>query len=124
MTIPPSADAAAESKPILLPPPTPLDGFAAEEFKARRQALRKALPEGLIVIRGSTEDEVPHWAAIRYRQNGAFFYLTGVDTPGAVLVILPEGLPVSIGLRNVTGDIREILLFPARDAAAEQWTGP
>jgi len=76
------------------------------------------------LIRGASEDEVPAWAAIRYRQNGAFFYLTGVDTPGAFLLLLPEGLPASIGLRNVFGDIREIMFFPARDAAAEQWTGP
>jgi len=46
MTIPPAADAAAESKPILLPPPAPLDGFSVDEFKARRRALRQALPTG------------------------------------------------------------------------------
>jgi Xaa-Pro aminopeptidase len=82
------------------------------------------LREGLILIRGATRTEVPHWAAIRYRQNSAFFYLTGVDTPGAVLVMLPDGVPTNVGLRNVSNDFREIIFFPQRDAAAEQWTGP
>jgi Xaa-Pro aminopeptidase len=133
MTIPPAAPAstalaaadpaAAESKPILLPPPAPLDGFSVDEFKARRAALRAAVPDGIILVRGSTEDEAPHWAAVRYRQNSAFFYLTGVDTPGAFLVLLPDGVAAGTGLKNVKNDVRSILFLPARDAAAEQWTG-
>lgn len=125
MTIPPAAaDVAAESKPILLPSPAPLDGFSADEFKARRQALRRAVPDGVILVRGATEDEVPHWAPLRYRQNASFFYLTGVDTPGAFLVLLPEGLLAGLGMRNVKADVREVLFLPPRDAAAELWTGP
>jgi Xaa-Pro aminopeptidase len=124
MTIPPAADSAAETKPILLPPPVPLDGFPAEDFKSRRAALRQSLPDGLILIRGATEDEVPHGAPLRYRQNSAFFYLTGVDTPGAYLVLLPPGLLAVVGLRNVKAEVREIIFLPARDASAEQWTGP
>jgi hypothetical protein len=69
----------ADVKPTLLPPPAPLDGFAPDEFKRRRDALRAAIPQGIILIRGATEDEVPHGSALRYRQNSAFFYLTGVD---------------------------------------------
>ena len=107
----------------MLPPPAPLDGFSVEEFQARRAALRKAVPEGIILIRGSTEDESPPWASARYRQNSTFFYLTGVDTPGAFLVILPDGVPAGSGLKNVKNDVRTILFLPTRDAAAEQWTG-
>lgn len=124
MTIPPAADAVAESKPILLPPPAPLDGFSIDEFKARRLALREVCADGIILIRGATEDEIPHTAPLRYRQNSAFFYLTGIDTPGAYLVMLPPGLLAVTGLRNVKEEVREILFLPTRDAAAEQWTGP
>lgn len=124
MTIPPAADPSTDSKPILLPPPAPLDGFAAGEFAARRAALRRACPEGVILVRGATEDEAPHWAAVRYRQDAAFFYLTGVDVPGAFLALLPDGVTAGSGLRGVSADVREVLFLPPRDAAGELWTGP
>src|ERR1700721_1098771 len=54
----PSADSTPpEIKPVLQPPPPPLLGFSADEFQIRRSALRKAIPEGIILLRGSTEDE-------------------------------------------------------------------
>ena len=89
--------ASVAAKPFLLPAPVPLDGFTAEEFRARRAALRAACPGGIIVVRGTTEDEVPHPGL--FRQNSHFFYLTGVDTPGAFLVMLPEGVSASAGMR-------------------------
>lgn len=126
MTLPP-ADASAGSpaqKLALLPPPSPLDGFAPSEFKARRDALRAACPDGIILIRGATEDEVPHGLATRYRQNSSFFYLTGVDTPGCFLVLLPENVSATSGLRGYAPEVKELLFLPARDPAAEIWTGP
>ena len=123
MTIPPAADAAPSTKPPLLPPPAPLDGFSAGEFAARRAALRKAVSDGVILIRGAAESDLPHNLPLRYRQDSAFFYLTGVDTPGAFLVLLPDGLSAAIGLRGAKPEARQILFLPARDASAEQWTG-
>jgi len=124
MTIPPADPPASEHKHALLPPPAPLGGFAAAEFKARRDALRAACPDGTLVIRGATEDEVVEGSAGVYRQNASFFYLTGVDTPGAFLVLLPESLPASVGLRGVEREVKEVLFLPARDASRELWTGP
>jgi Xaa-Pro aminopeptidase len=77
-----------------------------------------------VVVRGATEDEVPYGLAARYRQNSSFFYLTGVDAPGAFLVLLPGGLSAAYGLRKVPAEVREILFLPARDPAVEVWTGP
>ena len=124
MTIPPADPQASEHKHALLSPPVPLGGFAAEEFKARRDALRAACPDGLVLIRGGTEDEVVEGSAGVYRQNASFYYLTGVDTPEAFLVLLPESLPASVGLRGVERDVREVLFIAPRDAAKELWTGP
>ena len=125
MTIPPAdTSAASDAKPSLLPPPPPLDGFAPQEFKARRDALRAGCPDGILLVRGSTEDEVPAWAPLRYRQNSNFFYLTGVDTPGAFLVLLPDGITASSGLRGVPAGVREVMFIPNRDASAEAWSGP
>src|SRR5689334_9731698 len=122
--LPPAERATSEAGPKLIPPPAPLDGFSPEEFKARRDALRAACPDGMVVVRGAAEDEVPYGLAARYRQNSSFFYLTGVDAPGAFLVLLPEGLSAAYGLRKAPAEAREILFLPARDPAVEVWTGP
>lgn len=112
----------SQAEKALLPPPTPLAGFAPEEFRARRRALRQLCPEGILVVRGATEDEVVKPAT--YQQNSNFFYLTGVETPGAYLVLLPEGLSASVGLRGVPSHVRELLFLPARNAQTETWDGP
>ena len=124
MTVPPPA-AEAEKKTdsdFLAPPPPPLDGFPPEEFRERRRKLREACPDGIIVIRGSREDEVA--SPLRYRQNSSFYYLTGVETPGAFLVLLPESLPANFAMSKADAKIREILYLPPRNAATETWTGP
>jgi hypothetical protein len=54
----------------LLSPPAPLDGFAAEELKARRDAVRAACRDGIVLVRGATEDEVPYGLAVRYGRRG------------------------------------------------------
>ena len=74
------------------------------------------------MLRGSTEDEAVNPG--RFRQNSNFIYFTGVETPGAVLVILPAGLSASIGIRGVASDASEILFLPARNPVGETWTGP
>ena len=132
MTVPPvpvptavsaSADTPASGSILAqMTPPVPLAGFAPEEFQARRAALRRLCPDGIIVIRGTTDDEAVKPAV--YQQNSAFFYLTGVETPGAFLVLLPERVSASAGLRHMPGQVRELLFLPARNAHAELWMGP
>ncbi len=119
----PSADPVVlPTSPVLQPPPAPLLGFSIEEFQLRRQALRNACPDGIIIVRGSTEDEAVNPG--RFRQNSNFVYFTGVETPGAVLVMLSADLPASVGLRGTSPEAREILFLPARNPAGETWTGP
>lgn len=123
MPVPPDT----EPKPFLAPPHSPLDGFSMEEFKARRDALRTACPESIVLLRGATEDEVSKPGI--FHQNSNLFYLTGIETPGAFLVLLPEGVSATSGLRraglqNIKPEVREILFLPGRNAAAETWSGP
>ncbi len=122
MSVPSADPQAASPAPVFLPPPAPLLGFSAEEYRTRRQALRSACPDGIILLRGSTEDEAV--SPGRYQQNSTFLYFTGVVTPGAFLVLLPPDLPAVAGLRGAAPDVREILYLPKRDAAMETWTGP
>ncbi len=77
-----------------------------ETFKARRQVLMDSLKTGVAVLysQGRQSDA-------GYRPDANFWYLTGVDDPGAVLVLAP-GQPED-----------EMLFLATRDMDAERWTG-
>lgn len=75
-------------------------------FKARRAALLDSLGDGTAILYSKgTDDETG------YRADGDFWYLTGLDEPGAILVLSPEAID------------KEVLLLPPRDIEAERWTG-
>ena len=80
---------------------------ADAEFHARREALAKALPDGVVVLYGQSERED---ADLRngFYQDSNFFYLTGWKAPGAALLIEPR---------------REILFLPKHDPTRERWIG-
>ncbi|MEO9226573.1 MAG: Xaa-Pro peptidase family protein [Gemmatimonadaceae bacterium] len=98
--------------------------FSHEVFAARRKALAARIGNGVALVMGASTPSAYH----RFRQNNTFFYLTGVEAPGAMLWIngsngrstlfLPEGSAMSAsgprlipnvaaiqatGLDNVTG---------------------
>ncbi len=106
----------------LLPPPHPLDGFTQQEFIMRRAGLRQRFPADVIILQGNVES--PGSNVLPYRQNSTFFYYTGVDTPGASMVLLPGGFSAATGLRGLQPDLQEFLFLPDRNAVTETWTGP
>ena len=57
--------------------------FDKAEFAARRDRLLARIPDGIAVILGGEEHPYP----VRFRQSPDFFYLTGIEEPGAVLVL-------------------------------------
>ena len=57
--------------------------YPPAEFTARREALIKAAGQGLVLMFGANMP-LP---GVRFRQDNDFFYLTGNEDPGAVLVI-------------------------------------
>jgi Xaa-Pro aminopeptidase len=85
-------------------------GGASPEYQARREALRKALPEAVIVLKGGTET-AKDIQEVRspFFQEPNFYYLTGWAQPGARLLM--DGH-------------RAILFLPGHDAEREKWTGP
>jgi Xaa-Pro aminopeptidase len=84
------------------------------EYRARRQKLLSQIKDGVVVILGNVEEDMG--IEMRYRQNNWFAYLTGVRTPGAAVMLVPQGLPSLNGAR-------EIVFIPPRDLAGERWTG-
>jgi Xaa-Pro aminopeptidase len=92
------------------PTPSPPPELPASVYRERRDRVMKAL-DGCIALIGAqgemsgiTED---------YRQDADFYWLTGINEPGAFLVFAPKS-PFS----KVT------LFLKPRDPEAERWTGP
>jgi len=92
------------------PTPTPPADLPATVYRERRERVMKAL-EGCVgvlasqgEVNGITED---------YRQDGDFFWLTGVNEPNAWLLLSPKS-----PFNKVT------LYLKPRDPEAERWTGP
>jgi Xaa-Pro aminopeptidase len=63
--------------------------IAKSEYAARRAAIRELLGDSIAVIAGGTDDRLLDRE--RFRQYNDFYYLTGVEDPGATLVLLPKG---------------------------------
>jgi Xaa-Pro aminopeptidase len=84
------------------------------EYHARRQRLLDQIKDGVVVILGNVEES--GGVEERYRQNNWMAYLTGVRTPEAVLLLVPQGLPSQ-------GGAREFVFIPPRNLQMERWTG-
>jgi len=92
------------------PTPTPPPDLPVSVYRERRARVMKALDGCLTVIsaqgveQGITED---------FRQDGDFYWLTGINEPGAHLLLAPKARYS-----------RSVLFLKARDPEAERWTGP
>ena len=105
------ATAALLSGMAASPAPAPPAATSAF-FESHRDRLFARLPPGSIAVfhaasarAGASSDP--------YRQDSDFWYLTGLDEPGAVAVFAP-GAPK---------ESRYVLFVQPKDFAAEQWTG-
>lgn len=58
--------------------------FNKSEFAARRAKLFEKIPDGLAVIFASKGQHYP----VKFRQSPDFYYLTGIEEPNAVLVLV------------------------------------
>src|SRR5947209_4606908 len=67
----------------LAQPPLFTDSLPKEEFANRRARLMERIGNGIAILQGATEDA----AYIKFRQNNQFFYLTGVESPRAIVLI-------------------------------------
>jgi Xaa-Pro aminopeptidase len=83
-------------------------GYTPEEFVRRRAALMDKIKDGAVLLFGDAA--VP--AGTHFRQDNDFFYLTGVEDLGAVLVLVPSGRAGSY------------LFLPQRSAREIQYDGP
>ena len=90
------------------------------ELAERREKLRKNMPDGVLVLFGAKESEDLHEG---FYQEPNFYYLTGWEEPGAILVLTPEVDKDEPALPQRAKLPREILFLPQRVPSKEKWTG-
>lgn len=110
---------------FLLAPLAPsLEREPWQVFADRRASLREKLPDGVTVLFGYTALEGQSLRS-SFRQESNFYYLTGWNEAGAILMLVPplkeKGSPL---YRQINDMPREILFLPVRNAREERWTGP
>jgi Xaa-Pro aminopeptidase len=91
-------------------------------YHERRARLVRDTGDGVIVLFGYAEADVAA-SVTSFRQNEAFYYLTGWNEPDAMLLVVPK---TGIGSRrDQPAEIdKEILFIPPHDYRAEKWNGP
>src|SRR4051812_27536840 len=92
------------------PNPQPPPDLPASIYKERRERLMKELGGCATAI--SAQGEATGIVE-EFRQDGDFFWLTGVSEPGAWLVLMPKAK-----------SNRAVLFLKARDPEAGRWTRP
>ncbi len=75
-------------------------------YASRRQAVIRKIEASLVVLQGAPDTR----AYEQFRQNNDFYYLSGVDVPGAMLLI--DGV-----------EKRSLLFLPPRNRIQELWEG-
>jgi Xaa-Pro aminopeptidase len=86
-------------------------------YQARREALARELHGGVALLFGNYEPTMEYQD---YRQDEDFYYLTGWNEPGAILIVA-DAVPARAGKPALT--YREVLLMPERNLHDELFTG-
>jgi Xaa-Pro aminopeptidase len=94
-----------------------LDRQSNADYRARRLALSSKTNGGIVLLFAAVEAEGPN-ALYGYRQDNNFYYLTGLNEPGAALLIAPE--VQGENARRYT----EVLFLASHNLSQEKWTGP
>ena len=90
--------------------------FAPEDFAKRRAAVMDSIGDGVAIFLGA---ELPE-AFVKFRQDNNFYYLSGVETPDAVLILDGRSRVTLLLVPDYTpGDIkREARIEPGPESAA------
>ncbi|WP_194757137.1 Xaa-Pro aminopeptidase [Aliidiomarina indica] len=84
----------------------------AAEYQKRRQAFMQSMnSQGVAIFPAASEVIRSRDTHFPFRQDSDFFYLTGINEPDAVLVLMPDT------------ETPEVLFVLPRDAHAEVWHG-
>jgi Xaa-Pro aminopeptidase len=95
------------------PPPESWQRDRVKDLAARRKALMDQIGDHAVLILYAAEPRnYANDVDWPFRQENDFFYLTGLNQPGATLVLAPGA-----------GKMREMVFIPRSNPAQETWTG-
>ena len=78
--------------------------FSPDDFAKRRAKVMEQIGDGIAIMQGA---ELPE-AFVKFRQDNNFYYLTGVEMPGAVLIIDGKAKTSLLFVPDkIPGDIKE-----------------
>lgn len=97
-----------------------LGAAISPEFAERRAKLGKLVPDSVLVLFGSKESQDLHDP---FFQQTDFYYFSGWEEPGAILIVTPAPEPGTPGYDRRIKLPREILFLPQRIPGQEKWTG-
>jgi Xaa-Pro aminopeptidase len=105
--------AAEQSFWIAPPPPASWQRDRVADLAARRRAVMRQIGEkGILVLYAAEPRNYAGDVDWPYRQENNFFYLTALNQPGSILVLIPSARKT-----------REILFVPPSNPERETWTG-
>ena len=110
-----STNIRSEPKTWQIAPPAPFISAAerqAELAKRRSEVMKRVGEKGLLILFSAEPRLYTNDVDFPYRQENNLYYLTGIKTEGATLVLIP-------GAKTM----REILFIPKRNPMRETWTG-
>ena len=91
--------------------------FSPDDFAARRARVMEQIGDGIAILLAADNNE----GYIQFRQDNNFYYLSGVEVPGAVLVLngktktsvlmIPDNVPVDLK--------DEAIIKPGKEAAVQ-----
>jgi Xaa-Pro aminopeptidase len=99
-----------------------IDSVPKVEYRQRRVKLAAELHGGSALIVAAHEPPMEYQD---YRQDEDFYYLTGSNEPGGVLLLIGDGPAATTRLGTVVPahSYREILFLPTRNPIREKFTG-
>jgi Xaa-Pro aminopeptidase len=90
--------------------------FTPEDFALRRAKVMQQIGDGIAILQGA---ELPE-AFVKFRQDNNFYYLTGVEMPGAVLILDGKTKTVLLFVPDkIPGDVKEEAIIKPGDEAAK-----
>ena len=90
--------------------------FTPEDFAVRRAKVMQQIGDGIVILQGA---ELPE-AFVKFRQDNNFYYLTGVEMPGAALVLDGKNKSVTLFVPDkIPGDVKEEAIIKPGDEAAK-----
>lgn len=92
--------------------------FTADDFNERRKKLMEKIGDGVAVLQGAALPE----AYIKFRQDNNFYYLSGVETPDAAMIINGKTKrSILLVPDDVYADIKREARIKAGDSAAKEY---